>query len=209
MTSRTYEALLADGPALVALNARAVRTSIDVVSGLTTDDLDAPTPCAGWVLRDLLEHMIIQHHGFAAAARGGAEDLAFWKPRPLGPDPIAEYRAAAEQVLAAFAEDGVLERRFPLPEVRDGAKLPAPLAISFHFVDYVVHSWDVAKTLGTTVSFDPEILGAALLVARAVPGGDSRTAPGAAFAPEVKTGDDAPDLDQVVAVLGRTPGWPH
>lgn len=152
---------------------------------------------------------VLRHHGFAAAARGGADDPASWRPRPLIPDPIAEYRAAAEDVLAAFAEPGVLAGRFALPEVREGAKLPAPLAISFHFVDYVVHSWDVAKTLGATVSFDPEVLTAALLVARAVPGGDSRPAPGAAFAPEVQTGDDAPGLDQVVAVLGRDPGWPH
>ncbi|WP_330183069.1 TIGR03086 family metal-binding protein [Nocardia sp. NBC_01503] len=207
MNSLTYDALLADGPALIALDERAVRTSIDLVSRLTAADLDAPTPCAGWNLRDLLEHLIIQHYGFAAASRG-VDTLALWKPSPLSPDPIAEYRAAATHVLSAFALDGVLERDFPLPEIRAGIVIPAPFAISFHFVDYVVHSWDMARTLGLPVEFDDEVIEAALLVAQAVPGGDIRTQPGAAFAPEVILPDGS-GLDRVLALLGRSPSWPH
>ena len=41
-------------------------------------------------------------YGFAAAATGDG-DLARWRLRPLGADPAAAYRAAAEYVLAAFA----------------------------------------------------------------------------------------------------------
>lgn len=203
----TYDELLAAGPELLSLDARAVRTSIDVVSQLSIADLDAPTPCAGWALRDLLEHLIIQHYGFAAASRGEG-DLALWKPIPLGADPIAEYRAAAEHVLAAFAVPGALERSFPLPEIRDGIVIPGALAVSFHFVDYVVHSWDVARALDLTVDFDADVLAAALLVAQAVPGGEVRTQPGASFAPEIILPDGS-GLDQVLAVLGRSPSWPH
>ncbi|MCU1646510.1 MAG: hypothetical protein JWN03_6785 [Nocardia sp.] len=207
MISSTYTELLAAGPELVSLDARAVRTSIDVVSRLTAADLDAPTPCAGWALRDLLEHMIVQHYGFAAASRGEAE-IALWKPQPLGVDPISEYRAAAEHVVAAFTADGVLEQGFPLPEVRDGVVLPAPLSISFHFVDYVVHSWDVARTLGIPVEFDEDLLAAALVVAQGVPDGDVRLAPNSPFAPIVPLADGS-GLDQVLALLGRSPHWPN
>jgi uncharacterized protein (TIGR03086 family) len=89
---------------------------------------------------------------------------------------------------------------------------PGPQAVSFHFIDYVVHSWDVAKTLGLPVRFEPALLDAALAVARAVPGGEDRLAPGAAFAPEAAwdgggAGDGESTLDQVVALLGRSPGW--
>ncbi|MET9492991.1 TIGR03086 family metal-binding protein [Nocardia sp. NPDC006630] len=206
MISPTYTELLASGPELVSLNARAVRTSIDVVSRLTAADLDAPTPCAGWALRDLLEHMIVQHYGFAAAARG-EDDIALWKPQPLGDDPIAEYRAAGERVLGAFAADGVLEQGFPLPEVRDGTVLPAPLSISFHFVDYVVHSWDVARALDVPVEFDEDVLAAALVVAQGVPDGDIRLAPNSPFAPIVPF--EGSGLDQVLALLGRSPHWPN
>ena len=83
---------------------------------------------------------------------------------------------------------------------------PARQAIGFHFVDYVVHSWDVAGTLGEMVNFDKTLLDAAHGIARAVPGGEARTEPGAAFAPSVAWPGEA-RLDQVVALLGRDPTW--
>ena len=88
-------------------------------------------------------------------------------------------------MLAAFGAPGVLDREFPLPEITAAPAFPARQAISFHFVDYVVHSWDVAKTLGLDARFEPELLEAALRVARAVPGGEARLKPGAAFGPAV------------------------
>ncbi|MVU75636.1 TIGR03086 family protein [Nocardia sp. ET3-3] len=203
----TYDELLRSGTELIELDARAVRVSISVVSCLTPAQLDAPTPCVGWTLRDLLEHMIVQHKGFAASAHGEG-DIALWKPQPLSDDPIAEYRAAAEQVLAAFAEPGVLERQFPLPEVRGGIVIPAPLAISFHFIDYVVHAWDVARALGATVEFEDDLLSAGLPVAEAVPRGADREQPDASFAPVIEA-PDATGLDRILTVLGRSPRWPE
>jgi uncharacterized protein (TIGR03086 family) len=149
--------------------------------------------------------MTAQHYGFAAAA-GGDGDLARWRPRRLGSDPAADYRASAETVLAAFSADGVLDRQFPLPEFAAGPDFPARQAVSFHLVDYVAHSWDVAKALGLQVHFTRELLDTALQVAQAVPDGAARLAPGAAFSPAVAGRDGSP-LDRIVAVLGRSPGW--
>jgi uncharacterized protein (TIGR03086 family) len=190
---------------IVALDAQAVRASVDLVAQITVQDLARPTPCADWTLHGLLKHMVAQHHGFAAAA-GGDGNMAHWRIRPLGAHPIAAYRAAAERVLAAFAVDGALDRDFPLPEFKQGLMFPARQAISFHFVDYVVHSWDVARTLDLPVHLDPALLDVALSVAEAVPGGDARLAPGAAFAPAVSWSGGS-RLDQIVAILGRSPDW--
>lgn len=190
---------------IVALDAIAVRASVDLVARAQPADMARPTPCADWTLHGLVTHMAAQHYGFAAAAAGDG-DLARWRPRRLGGDPVADYRAAAETVLAAFAADGVLGQRFPLPEFAAGALFPARQAVSFHFVDYVVHSWDVAKSLGLEARFAPDVLDAALQVARAVPGGEYRLAPGAAFAPVVTWPGGSP-LDQVMALLGRSPDW--
>jgi uncharacterized protein (TIGR03086 family) len=190
---------------IVALDAQAVSTSLDLVNRARPADMTRPTPCADWTLHGLIAHMATQHYGFAAAAAGDGE-LARWRLRRLGGDPVADYRTAADAVLAAFAAAGVLDRQFPLPEIAAGSLFPARQAVSFHFVDYVVHSWDVAKTLGVEASFAPELLEAAVGVARAVPGGEYRLAPGAAFAPAVAWADGSP-LDQVVAMLGRSPDW--
>jgi uncharacterized protein (TIGR03086 family) len=190
---------------IVSLDAQAVCASVDLVARMTPQDLARPTPCPDWTLHGLLRHMIAQHHGFAAAA-GGDGDLSQWRTRPLGEDPVADYRAAAEHVLAAFAGDGVLDRDFPLPEIARGPVFPARQAIGFHFVDYVAHSWDVAKTLDVPLDLNPALLGVALSVAEAVPAGDARLAPGAAFAPRVAWSDGS-TLDQIVAILGRSPDW--
>jgi uncharacterized protein (TIGR03086 family) len=190
---------------VVALDAQAVRASVELVERARPADMARPTPCADWTLHGLITHMTAQHYGFAAAA-GGDGDLARWRPRRLGSDPAADYRASAEAVLAAFSADGVLDRRFPLPEFAAGPDFPARQAVSFHLVDYVVHSWDVARTLGLPVHFTRELLDTALQVAQAVPDGEARLAPGAAFSPAVAW-HDGPALDQVVALLGRSPGW--
>jgi uncharacterized protein (TIGR03086 family) len=190
---------------VVALDALAVRASVELVERARPADMARPTPCADWTLHGLVSHMAAQHYGFAAAA-GGDGDLARWRPRRLGSDPVADYRASAETVLAAFSADGVLERQFPLPEFTAGPFFPARQAVGFHLVDYVVHSWDVAKTLGVEVRFTRELLDAALQVAQAVPDGEARLAPGAAFSPAVAWRDGSP-LDRIVAALGRSPGW--
>jgi uncharacterized protein (TIGR03086 family) len=191
------------------LDARAVRASVAIVATMTPGDLAKPTPCAGWTLGDLLAHMITQHNGFAAAARGHGGDVDFWQVGPLGADPAGDYATAADRVLAAFAAAGVLERTFALPEIAPGLEFPAAQAISFHFIDYVVHGWDVARSLGLKYVPDDDLLTAALPVAEAVPDGAMRQRPGAAFAPRLD-GLPAAETDpmgRILALLGRSPDW--
>jgi len=190
---------------IIELHRRAVLASVDVVSRIGDGDLGRDTPCAGWNLGDLLAHMTVQHDGFAAAAKGLGADPAVWQPRPLGADPTGEYAAAAHRVLDAFAAPGVLAREFALPEISTAATFPAERAIGFHLVDYVAHGWDVARSLGLPYQLDPDVLDIALRVAAAVPDGENRLAPGAAFAPALPVPEDAPALDRIVALLGRSP----
>jgi uncharacterized protein (TIGR03086 family) len=192
---------------LVALHGVAVRTSIDVVSRVdATTDLGRLTPCPAWTLYGLLAHMITQHHGFTASARG-ATSLSDWLTVRLEPDPVGQYRTAAESLLAEFARDDVLGRAFVLPELSTTQQFTGAQAVSFHLIDYVVHAWDVARALGTTVTFDPDVLDAALVVARSVPQGPARTRPGAAFGPAIAW--PAGGLDEILAMLGRAPNWPQ
>ncbi|NYH93424.1 TIGR03086 family metal-binding protein [Actinopolymorpha rutila] len=190
---------------LVALDAHAVRASVDLLARATRADLTRPTPCAEWTLEDLLAHMAAQHNGFAAAARG-EENPKVWEERSLGDDPFGAYRDSAERVLDAFAADGVLERMFLIPDFGD-QPLPGWQAISAHLVDYAVHSWDVAKALGVPAELEPAAVGMAYEIAQIVPTGEARLVSGAPFGPEVAfTGGSR--LDRLVAHLGRSPNWP-
>ncbi|MFC9687829.1 TIGR03086 family metal-binding protein [Kribbella sp. NPDC056951] len=190
----------------VLLDRQAVNAGIEVAAGVTDADLNRPTPCRAWTVYGLLAHMTTQHYGFAAASRGES-DPDLWKLRDLGDDPAQAYIESAEHVLEAFAEDGVTERIFALPEFGPDVKAPGHQAVSFHFIDYVVHSWDLAKSLGTTVDFTQDVLVTAWAVTQMVPQGPGRLDPGAPFGPEVDWSGPG-RLDQIVARLGRNPLWP-
>jgi uncharacterized protein (TIGR03086 family) len=193
------------------LHRTAVLASVDVVSAVTADDLSRPTPCAGWNLADLLTHMTVQHRGFAAAARGHGADEAVWQTgtvdEEVAVDPAGTYAAAAADVIDAFAGADVLKSSFVLPELGADASFPGEMAIGFHYIDYVVHGWDVARALGRSYELPAEVLAAAVPLALFVPDGDFRAIDNAPFGPVIPVADSTGDLDRILAHLGRSPHW--
>jgi len=186
---------------LLEADEAATRGSVAVVARIAPPDLSLPTPCALWDLRALLAHMTVQHRGFAAAAAGRGGDPDVWRP-VSAENPVAAYLSAAAEVLSAFAEPGVLDRAFVLPEIPRAPSFPGPVAVGFHLVDYVVHGWDVAQTIGVPYAPPDEVVAAALPVARAVP---ARSEAGGAFAPALAVPAGAAALDEILLLLGRTP----
>jgi uncharacterized protein (TIGR03086 family) len=181
---------------------RSVIATMHLVAEIEPADLARPTPCDGWSVYDLVAHMTGQQIGFAAAARGAGDKHAAWVPSSK------PYTDVCVDVLAAFAAPGVQERGFALPEIRDGGTFPAPIAVSFHLVDNVVHAWDVAVSTGATLELDADVLTAALGIARQVPNGPERMRDGAAFAPG-RADAGADDLERILFLLGRDPSaWP-
>jgi uncharacterized protein (TIGR03086 family) len=193
------------------LHRTAVLASVDVVSAVTVDDLSKVTPCAGWNLHDLLTHMTVQHRGFAAAAHGHGADQAIWQPdgvaAAVAVDPAGAYSAAAAAVIDAFAGTDVLDAAFALPEFGSGATFPGSAAIGFHYVDYVVHGWDVARTMGHPYELPVDVVAAALPLALAVPAGAFRASDRAAFGPAISSPEPVNDLGRILAHLGRSPQW--
>jgi uncharacterized protein (TIGR03086 family) len=185
--------------------------SVDIVNNVTPEDLHRATPCDGWNLSHLLAHMTAQHHGFAAAARGDGSNPAHWDTATVADavasDPAGTYAAATADVLAAFAEDDVLTASFALPDFGPNAAFGGSQAVGFHFVDYVVHGWDVARTIGTPFTLPTDVMSAVMPLVFAVPDGDFRTAPGSPFAPAIDASEGASDLDRVLLHLGRSPDW--
>jgi uncharacterized protein (TIGR03086 family) len=181
---------------------RAVVATMHLVAEIQPADLARPTPCAGWTVYDLVAHMTGQQLGFAAAARGSGHRLERWVPS------AAPYTDVCVDVLAAFSAPGVQERGFALPEIRSGGIFPAPIAISFHLVDNVVHAWDIAVSIGAPLELDDDVLASAVRVAEQVPDGPDRMRDGAAFGP-ARPGAGANDLERTLLLLGRDPAaWP-
>ncbi|MDJ0340842.1 TIGR03086 family metal-binding protein [Streptomyces sp. H10-C2] len=193
---------------LRVLDQRALRTVEVIIGRIDVARLDVPTPCGEWTLRRLLEHIVGQNHGFAAAARGETKDRTVFADRPVGDDPAGAFAASAAEVAASFGAEGALERGWWLPEIRAGRVFPAPVAVGFHFVNTVVHGWDVARSIGVEAEFDAEVLKVALSVAEAMAAGKSRPAADEAFGPAVADAGTGAPLDRIAAILGRSPDWP-
>ncbi|MCV7411353.1 hypothetical protein AWC05_19830 [Mycobacterium florentinum] len=188
----------------------AVLHSIDIVKTVARHDFGRPTPCGGWTLLDLLAHMTVQHRGFAAAARGAGADLANWNVDAVvdavRADHARAYADAALDVIDAFAADGTPEAVFELPEFGAGATVPGAMAMGFHFVDYVVHGWDVAASRGQPYELPADVVAAALPLVLAVPDGEFRSGQGAPFGPAIAP-TDGDDFDRILRHLGRRPDW--
>ncbi|MGW2477737.1 TIGR03086 family metal-binding protein [Streptomyces sp. NPDC001665] len=184
---------------------RLVRSAADAAAGGGKDTWDRPTPCSGWSLLDLLAHMTAQNHGFAAAARGEGGLLARWRVTDIAADPARAYSESVAALIVPFAEAGGTELEFVLPEL--GRALPGRLAVSFHFLDLVVHAWDLARTLALEVRLPADIWAAALQVARRVPADEQARGPDAFFAPVLPTSAPVTPLTETLTLLGRNPHW--
>lgn len=188
----------------------AVLRSVEAVGAVRPSELDRPTPCAEWTLADLLAHMTVQHRGFAAAARGHGADESVWDVGTVADavraDPVGAYTAAAHDVLDAFAADGITEATFALPEFGPDATFPGALAIGFHLVDYAVHGWDVAASLGSPFELPDDVVTAVLPLVMAIPDGDVRDTAASPFDRAVNP-SAATDFDRILAHLGRRPDW--
>ncbi|MCP3805133.1 TIGR03086 family metal-binding protein [Allokutzneria sp. A3M-2-11 16] len=185
------------------LDRRALALTGEIIKHVRSDQLALPTPCPDWTLYGLLRHLVCQNEGFSAAARGQGGPLMTWRRGDLGDDPYGAYTASAEAVTAAFAEDGVLERPFTLPEVREDMTFPGRVAMSFHFVDFVAHAWDVATTIGVAWEPDDEMVAAGLRVAAKVPADDR--GPGTGFGQVIGIPEGASPSHRLLALLGRRP----
>ncbi len=196
-----------------ALHRGAVAALRAAVARVTPDDLALPTPCAGWDLRALLEHVAGQDRGFAAAVAaartGGAVTAAAFAAHPLGPSTAATVAEGLDRVVAAFAAAPDLAQPVLLAEF--DARLPLPVVAGMHLVDALVHGWDVAAALGTAGAYgaalDTDVVAAALAIAERVPDDASREAAGAPFGHAVEAPEDADAWTRTLHLLGRDPAW--
>ncbi|NDL56420.1 TIGR03086 family metal-binding protein [Phytoactinopolyspora mesophila] len=190
-----------------AAHPHAVQLTVDAVRSVSTDQLTNPTPCADWDLSLLLDHMTVQNLGFAAAAAGNGTDDAVWVTAGRRADPVADYLASATVVTQAFAEPGVVDRAFSLPELSRDRTFTGSQAIAMHTVDSLVHAWDVARSIGHDIHPDPDLIEATLALVEQIPDDETRRQPGAHFAPRLAVPSQASAFDRVLALLGRAPHW--
>ncbi|WP_438488656.1 TIGR03086 family metal-binding protein [Streptomyces sp. S186] len=165
-----------------------------LVAGLRPVDLARPTPCAGWTVRELLDHMVWESLMVASIAEG--------TPRTdhcadhLGDDPRAAFEGSARTALAVFRSSGMTARTFGPHEA------PGALLVQQVVIELLAHGWDLARALGAPADLAPEVAEETLAAARRLYGAAPRTA-GGSFAPERPAPPGATAADRLAAYLGR------
>lgn len=182
----------------LGLHAEAMGLLDAVVQHVTDEDLDRPTPCAGWTVADLLAHEVGQHRGFAAAVHDGDAPESAYVPVPFSPE---TWRDSVEAILSAFAG---ADPDSPVTE-RELAEVPLPLrtVVDAQLLDVLAHTWDLAKGLGH--DFTPPDAFAADFLRMAQEIKDRAYGEGRAF--RERLNPEGSDWEQGLRLLGRDPGW--
>jgi uncharacterized protein (TIGR03086 family) len=191
---------------LRAADRRVLAVTTGIVEQVRPDQLDLPTPCADWSVRELLRHMVGNNYGFATAALGAPPDADVWDGVAVA-DPVAGFAASAMAVAEAFASVEPLTGTFAVLGYGD---VPAAQAVGMHFIDYLAHGWDVAVSIGVDAGLDEDACDAVLRIGSAWPLDSPKIwGPDAAFGHRVEVPADAPVANRMLGFLGRSPSWPQ
>jgi uncharacterized protein (TIGR03086 family) len=176
----------------LAAHQRAQDVFSRVLANVKPHQLDAPTPCQEWSVRDLIEHVIGGNERVVIRAGLRSEPPA----RPGGL--VEAHRATAAAAQEVFAAPGGMTAMFELPIGR----VPGSAFIRIRTTDALAHAWDLAKATGQSTDLDPELATRMLAASRQHMTGALR-GHGKFFGDPQPCGQDRPPADQLAAFLGR------
>ena len=185
-------------PDIAELHARALDETGRVVTGIPADRWQSATPCDGWDVHSLLNHLVAGNLWAAELAAGGT--IAAVGDRLdgdlLGSDPSGAYKASADAAAAVFRKPGALDA----PCAVSYGPVPGSVYAGHRFLDVFVHGWDLAVATGQDAALDPALMRAC----REVIEPQLAAFRGAgAFGAELPAPAGATAQDRFLAMLGR------
>ena len=175
-----------------------------IVSGITPEQMNRRTPCSGYDVANLIDHLVEAAHRAAALGRGQAPPPGDHSPHVELADAPTQLRRAAEEAARAWGDDARLSSSFTMPwgEEYSGATL-----VNMYLAELAAHAWDLAWATGQLARLDPSLALPALEGARAMikPEYRDMVAKGSPFGAEVSPPADADDWERLAAFMGRDP----
>ncbi|RZS32215.1 uncharacterized protein (TIGR03086 family) [Herbihabitans rhizosphaerae] len=156
--------------------------------------LAAPSPCDGWTVADVANHLVSALDVFARVAEGQEVDFDAEERDHLGDDPAGAFDTAAARCLAAFGRPGVLTTEFAFPF----GPTPGLVIATISMQEALVHGWDIAT--GAEIGYEPD---ADVIAAVAEFNADSGAGMDGMFDPAVPVSAGASPFTALLAKLGR------
>lgn len=149
------------------------------------DRWDASTTCEGWTVRDLVDHTM--HWQGQGGAIFGA-----------GTSPGDDWATIEPALSAALDDPANLEG---VAEAMGG--MPRQQVVGFVIGDLLIHSWDLARSLGVDDTLPAAAVQATLMGLERVP--EQMLRGENMFGPAIEVGDDASPQDKLLGFVGRQP----
>lgn len=116
----------------------------------------APTPCADWNVRQLVNHVVVEDLWVPSLLSGKtiAEVGDAFDGDQLGDDPVATWATAATAGRAAVAEPDVEAR---VVHLSYGDERAAEYLMQM-FADHLIHAWDLATAVGADTTLPADLV---------------------------------------------------
>ncbi|MGC9665837.1 TIGR03086 family metal-binding protein [Planosporangium sp. 12N6] len=175
---------------------------IDRVHQVRPEQWPDPTPCPGWDVRAIVNHLVSEDRWTVELLAGAtiAQVGDRFDGDLLGADPLGTLTEAAKQAQAAVTAPGALDRTVHL----SFGETPAEEYVRQLLADHLIHSWDIAAATGMDRRLDPALVRicAEWFTERA------ETYRGAGVVgPPVDLPEPVGEQDALLAAFGRDPAW--
>src|ERR1700693_2641419 len=147
---------------IAELHAQALDATGRIVAGIPAGRWHADTPCGGWDVRSLVNHVVAGNLWAAelAAGRSIEEVGDRLDGDVLGSDPLGGYDESSRAAEEAFAAPGALDA----PCAVSYGPVPGSVYAGHRFIDVLIHGWDLAVATRQDTRMDPRLVEACFAI---------------------------------------------
>jgi len=155
-----------------------------------------PSPCQGWLARDVVQHLVEWVPAFFANAGGPALPTA----PASGTNPAAAWRALDTAIQAVLDDPDRAASQVNHPQV--GQRRFDEAIGQFVLPDVFIHTWDLARATGQDETLDPGVVHDLLIGMEPL---DEMLRASGQYGPRVEVPAAADEQTRLIAFTGRRP----
>jgi uncharacterized protein (TIGR03086 family) len=185
---------------LLASHDEALWAMSEAVHAISPPQWTAGTPCEGWDVRQLVNHVTAGNLWVGRLVRGDTVEAvgSALDGDQLGPDPADAFDRSVEVARAAFGEPDALRR----PCAVSYGPVPASVYLGHRLLDVLVHGWDLRVASGQRPTLPAGAVATAWETLEPQLAGLQASGE---FGTPVPVDDDGPIAARLLGALGRDP----